>query len=181
MHRKKLSKPADPSVITNDMCDQVEKLCQLGMSDAELADFFSVSEKTIGDWYLDHAGFRAAVIEGRAMQTARVADAMYQRALGFSYTEEKSHVIDGEIQTVSLRKQALPDVGAQARILAAHRPDTWGNKQVNTLQGPNGESLQAAPTLRVEDMDAEMLSLLKQMLTLEEAKREDREKVIPAE
>jgi hypothetical protein len=145
--------------------EQVESLCRLGLTDAELADFFNTDAKTIDDWYLDDPDFRIAVIEGRTLQTARVADAMYQRAMGFSYTEEKSHVIDGDIVKVPLQKQALPDVTAQKTILAARKPDVWGAKETRTLQGPNGESINSGvPTVRVEDLSQDELELFKRML-----------------
>ena len=39
-------------------CEQVTKLCKLGATDKDLADFYSVNEKTIINWKKDPAFLR---------------------------------------------------------------------------------------------------------------------------
>ena len=141
----------------------------------ELADYFGVKVQALRGWYLDNPEFRAAIDEGRLLTTATVAGKLYERATGYDYTEEKSHVIDGRIEVVALRKHAPPDVSAQAKILAARRPEVWGNKVEQTVTGP-GAAGAGIPTLDVKDMSPEMLQLMKRML---EAQIRDKEEQDP--
>ncbi|MCV5597561.1 hypothetical protein OFN66_28085, partial [Escherichia coli] len=41
--------------------EQARKLCLLGYTDAELADFFEVSESTINKWKLDYPKFSESI------------------------------------------------------------------------------------------------------------------------
>lgn len=160
--KRALRKP-DLMRVTPQMCEQAEKLCKLGLSDAELGEFFNVPEKTVARWYLDSLQFRQCVDEGRLFQNARVADAMYQRALGYDYEEEKVHIIEGAVHRVKVARHAPPDVAAQARILESRRPQDWGRKEVRELTGPAGKPL-VAPTVRPEDLSKEELELFRLML-----------------
>ncbi len=44
---------------------QAVKLCRLGATEKELADFFGVDVASLGRWKLRHPKFRAALREGR--------------------------------------------------------------------------------------------------------------------
>jgi len=58
-------KPAGrPSRYRDEFPDQARKLCRLGATDKELADFFGVDMATVGRWKLQHTGFREALKEG---------------------------------------------------------------------------------------------------------------------
>lgn len=160
--RAKLRTPENQQV-TKVMCEQAEKLCKLGLTDAELADFFGVTPKTIQRWYLDVLMFRQSVDEGRLFQTARVADKLYHRAMGYDYLEEKTHVIDGVVHRVTVQKHAVPDVTAQMKILESRRPQDWGKREVRELVGAGGRALEV-PAVRPEDLSREELELFRLML-----------------
>ena len=48
---------ARPTKYQEAYAEQARKLCLLGYTDAELADFFEVSESTINKWKLDYPEF----------------------------------------------------------------------------------------------------------------------------
>ena len=74
---------ARPTKYQEAYAEQARKLCLLGYTDAELADFFEVSESTINKWKLDYPKFSETIKKGKAVADAEVSDRLYQRAMGF--------------------------------------------------------------------------------------------------
>lgn len=56
---------ARPTKYQEAYAEQARKLCLLGYTDAELADFFEVSESTINKWKLDYPEFSESIKKGR--------------------------------------------------------------------------------------------------------------------
>lgn len=56
---------ARPSKYKAEFAIQAEKLCKLGATDEELADFFEVSTTTIDNWKLAHESFLGAIKRAR--------------------------------------------------------------------------------------------------------------------
>lgn len=78
-----------PSSFREEFVGQVVKLCRLGATEKEIADFFGVDVASIGRWKLRHPKFRATLKEGRQQADANVADRLYNRALGYSHKAVK--------------------------------------------------------------------------------------------
>ncbi|MES1763769.1 hypothetical protein ACKWMU_12765, partial [Escherichia coli] len=55
---------ARPTKYQEAYAEQARKLCLLGYTDAELADFFEVSESTINKWKLDYPEFSESIKKG---------------------------------------------------------------------------------------------------------------------
>jgi hypothetical protein len=62
--------------------DQTAKLCRLGATDVEIADFFGKDERTINRWKADHPESCQALNDGKLVSDMDVADRLHQRALG---------------------------------------------------------------------------------------------------
>lgn len=60
---------------------QAYKLCLLGYTDKELADFFGVCEATINNWKHDHPGFLESLKEGKAQSDVEVEQSLRDKAL----------------------------------------------------------------------------------------------------
>ena len=69
--------------------EQARKLCLLGATDAQLADFFGVSETTINNWKLAHPEFLESLKAGKEKADALVAHALYHRAIGYKHDAVK--------------------------------------------------------------------------------------------
>lgn len=69
--------------------EQTLLLTRLGATDADLAKFFNVEERTIHNWKHEHPAFLEAIIEGKDVSDAKVAKSLYQRALGYSHEAVK--------------------------------------------------------------------------------------------
>ena len=54
-----------PAKFKTEYCAQAEKLCRLGATDADLADFFGVDESTINRWKDGQPGFCESLKAGK--------------------------------------------------------------------------------------------------------------------
>ena len=78
-----------PSSYRAEYVEQALKLCRLGATDRELADFFDVAESTLNLWKLEHAEFSESLKRGKAEADAEVADKLFRRATGYSHEAVK--------------------------------------------------------------------------------------------
>lgn len=62
--------------------EQAKNYCLLGATDANLADFFGVTQRTIINWRKNQPGFAEACEQGKARADALVARALYNNAVG---------------------------------------------------------------------------------------------------
>lgn len=109
--------------------EQAEKLCKLGATDKDLADFFEVTEQTINNWKNDFPSFFESIKKGKLLADANVAERLYQRAMGFEHDSEEIKVVDGDIERVPVRKIYPPDATAAIFWLKNRRPKDWRDKQ----------------------------------------------------
>jgi hypothetical protein len=108
--------------------EMARKLCLLGATDADLADFFHVSESTINLWKLKHESFSESIRNGKLMADANMAERLYLRGMGYSHPEEKLFCHDGEIIRAETIKHYPPDTKANLAWLYNRRPDKWRNR-----------------------------------------------------
>ncbi|WP_228412518.1 terminase [Chryseobacterium sp. G0240] len=109
--------------------DQVYKICLLGATDKDLADFFNVAESTINNWKKEYPEFLESIKRGKQIADANVADRLYQRALGFEHDSEEIKVIEGDIERVPVRKVYPPDPTSAIFWLKNRQPEKWRDKQ----------------------------------------------------
>lgn len=79
-----------PSEFDPEFCEQVEKLCLLGATDEQIADFFDKSVSTINKWKIDHPEFSEAIKRGKLPSNAEVATSLYKRANWHEYIEQQA-------------------------------------------------------------------------------------------
>lgn len=127
-----------PSKYAPEFAGQAKKLCAMGATDIELADFFGVSTSTIYAWRNAHEEFSEAVIAGKDAADDRVERAFYNRAVGYTFESEKVFQHQGEIIRAPTREHVAPDPGAALNWLKNRRPDRWRDKQVHEHAGADG-------------------------------------------
>lgn len=118
-----------PTDYKPDYDEQAQKLCKLGATDSDLADFFEVTEQTINNWKTAFPQFFESIKKGKLTADMEVADRLYQRALGFEHDSEEIKVADGEIIRVPIRKIYPPDSTAAIFWLKNRRSKEWREKQ----------------------------------------------------
>ena len=104
--------------------------CLLGATDKELAGYFEVCERTIDAWKKTHPEFLRSIIEGRDVADAKVANALYQRALG--------------------SKDVPSDTKAASLWLRNRQPRKWRDKKELEHQGQAG----GPPIVVISGIDA---------------------------
>lgn len=120
-----------PSKYQPDFADQARKLCLLGATDGELADFFEVCEATINNWKRDHPGFLESIRAGKVKADAEVADSLYRRATGETVELEKvMKKDDGSYEAVRYKSYIPSDPAAAYRWLQNRRSQNWTDKQL---------------------------------------------------
>ena len=106
---------------------QAERLCRLGATDRELADFFEVSEQTINAWKDAHPQFLESLKRGKRESDVNVADRLYMRAMGYSHEAVKIFMPSGADKPVyaAYTEHYAPDTTACIFWLKNRRPDLW--------------------------------------------------------
>jgi hypothetical protein len=119
-----------PTDYKAEYAEQAAKLCALGATDFELANFFGVNTATIYRWRNVHADFCEAVTCGKEKADERVARALYNRAVGYTFESEKIQVMrDGSIVRAPMLEHVAPDPAAAMNWLKNRQPDKWRDKQ----------------------------------------------------
>lgn len=117
-----------PSSYDPEFAEQARKLCRLGATDYELADFFDVDVRTIYRWKHSHEKFCQALIVGKDQCDDRVERALYQRAVGYSFNSEKIFSHQGTVTRAEIVEHVPPDPGAAKLWLTNRRPEAWREK-----------------------------------------------------
>lgn len=126
--------PGRDSKYRPEFADQARKLCLLGATDQELADFFEVSESTINNWKQQHLAFLESIKAGKIIADAEVADSLYRRATGEHVQVEKLvKKDDGSFEAIRFKQFIPGDPSAAYKWLLNRRRQDWTDKQTIDL------------------------------------------------
>lgn len=114
-----------PSKYKSAFAVQAKKLCGLGATDMDLADFFGVHVASIYRWRNEHEEFCESLRVGKEGPDNMVERALYQRALGYSHPDVDIRVVEGEIVETELVKHYPPDTKAALAWLYNRRGEKW--------------------------------------------------------
>lgn len=116
--------------------NQALKLCLLGATDKELAEFFSVSEQTLNKWKKDFPEFLESLKKGKSIADANVASKLYNRAIGYDYEEKhyetkqpKKDVPPELIEAKRIKKHVPADTTAAIFWLKNRQPEKWRDRK----------------------------------------------------
>lgn len=124
---------ARPTKYKADYAVQAGKLCKLGATDNQLADFFEVNESTINLWKIKHPVFSKSLKLGKEQPNENVVRSLYNRAMGYSHADNDIRVVNGEIVITPIIKHYPPDSTAIIFFLKNRIPEEWRDK-------PNAET-----------------------------------------
>lgn len=146
MTAKKTTQPkaGRPTKFRKEFIEQARKLCLIGATDDQVADFLGVDPRTIYRWKNENEEFCKALRVGKEEADARVVRSLYQRAVGYEHEDVKIFMPAGADAPVyaPFTAKVQPDTTAQIFWLKNRDPENWRDKVTNELTGPNGGPIQ---------------------------------------
>lgn len=117
---------------------QAYRLALLGCTDAEMAAILDVSESTFNLWKLTYKRFSESIAKGKSEADAKVAEALYKRACGYSHKAVKFATFEGQItDSQEYIEHYAPDTNAASLWLRNRQPKKWRDKP-EVENGNNG-------------------------------------------
>lgn len=128
-----------PTSFRDEYLEQTLKLCALGATDEEVADFFDVSIRTLNRWKVTRAGFAEALRRGKDPADDRIEASLYHRAQDREVEEEQAIKLkkiaygpDGKkileeerVEIVKVKKLLPADTTAMIFWLKNRRSQEW--------------------------------------------------------
>lgn len=106
--------------------DMAKQMALLGKKTKEIAEFFGVTSHVLKLWCREYPEFHACLRDGSDLADGRVAQALYQRAVGMEIEEEVVVKLPtGETAIETIKKQVLPDVSAATNWLKSRQSESW--------------------------------------------------------
>jgi hypothetical protein len=130
-----------PTSYRPEYVEQAEKLCHLGATDIEVADFFGIDVRTLYRWKIAHPKFCQALKAGKETADARVERSLYAKATGYTYEAVKIFQYEGSPVVVPYREHVPPDTTAAIFWLKNRRPTEWRDRVLNEHSGVDGAPL----------------------------------------
>jgi transposase-like protein len=105
------------------------ELALMGKTNPEIAKILGVNPDTLDQWRKQFPEFSDAIKGNKEQADAPVVKSLYQRAIGYKYTEKsvKNDPEKGTIVTTTI-KHVAPDVTAQIFWLKNRQPRDWRDK-----------------------------------------------------
>ena len=123
--------------------EQAYKLCLLGATDKELADFFKVEEKTINTWKIKIPEFLQSLKAGKEQADSVVASKLYHRAIGYEHEDTQFATFQGQItDSQTYTKHYAPDTTAAIFWLKNRQSAKWRDKTDHEITGQDGAPFQ---------------------------------------
>lgn len=110
--------------------EQARKLCELGATDEDLANFFNVSARTIYRWQIDRPEFCQALKAGKETADDRVERSLYHKAVGYTHDAVKIFMPSGATEPVyaEYKEHYPPDTTAGIFWLKNRKKAEWKDK-----------------------------------------------------
>lgn len=120
-----------PTSYRTEFATQAEKLCALGATDQEIADFFKVDARTIYRWKHEYPEFCQSLKVGKTVADERVERSLFQKAIGYEQDEVKIFMPANAEKPVyaPFRAKIAPDTVAAIFWLKNRRPEEWRDKK----------------------------------------------------
>ena len=129
------SKAGRPSKFTPEMARQALFLATKGCTDADLSEFFEVSERTLNTWKKTHPEFLQSLKEGKAIADSAVMRALFGRAIGYSHPDSHVSNFQGKVTVTPIVKRYPPETVACIFWLKNRDPQNWKDKHTVDVKG----------------------------------------------
>lgn len=123
-----------PSAFKAEYIEQAKKLCEMGATDVEMADFFGVAVSTFYLWKNKQPQFSEALKAGKSAADERVERSLYHKAIGYTFESEKVFQFQGQIIRAPVREHVPPDTTAMIFWLKNRRAEDWREKTEQVIR-----------------------------------------------
>lgn len=113
-----------------------------GLTDEQIAHNIGINVRTLYDWQKKYPPIYQSLKKGKEVVDIQVENALFKRALGYSYNEvTRERFVDKETGkeemkiTKSVKKEALPDTTAQIFWLKNRKPAEWRDRKETEISG----------------------------------------------
>jgi hypothetical protein len=155
-----VTKIGRPSSYKAAFAEQAKKLCLLGATDVDIADFLEVAVSTIYKWKHDYPEFSEALKSGKEAADERVERSLYHKAVGYTFESEKVFQFQGQIVRTPTREHVPPDTTAAIFWLKNRRADQWRDVQVKEIRSGS-----------LDELPTDTVAAIRQQLADERARR----------
>lgn len=131
-----------PTKFREEFIEQAQKLCKLGATDEEVAEFFKVEVRTIYRWKGENELFCQALKVGKEECDDRVEKSLYARAIGYKHEDVDIRVIEGQVVQTPIVKHYPPETVAGIFWLKNRRSQQWRDKIQQEHTGADGGPIQ---------------------------------------
>lgn len=120
-----------PTAYRDGYPEQAYKLAMLGLTDAQIAEFFEISKQTLYDWQAAHPEFLDSITRGKVPADAEVAISLYKRANGYSHEAVKIFLPPGATEPIYAKytEHYPPDTPAASLWLRNRQKALWRDTQ----------------------------------------------------
>ena len=110
------------------------KLCELGQTDAKIAQTLGISERTLAR-YKKEKGFCQAFKKGHDARDKHVVTSLYERATGYKHPDVDIKVVAGRIVQTKFIKHYPPDPASMIFWLKNRKSEDWRDRIENEHKG----------------------------------------------
>ena len=142
-----------PSKYKPEFAEQARKLCVLGATDLDIANFFEVDARTIYRWKAEFEEFRQSLKRGKDEADDLVEQRLFQRATGYTHDAVRIFMPKDADEPVYAPyvEHHPPDVTAAIFWLKNRRSDQWRDRHEHS--GPDGGPVQHAHAIEIVIVD----------------------------
>ena len=131
--------------------DLARNFCLMGATNADLAKFLNVGDRTIDYWLARKPSFREAVNEGKMAADATAASRLFSRVLGYDHKAVHFATVQGELVEREYIKHCPPDVTACIYWLKNRQPNHWRDKREVAIEGSEDLTPWSEVTVKVDE------------------------------
>jgi transposase-like protein len=147
-----------PTKYKEEYNEQAYKLCLLGYTDKELADFFNVCEDTINNWKSEHEQFFVSIREGKEIADGNVVESLYKRACGYSHKETKTASFEGKITDEKEYDKHYPPDTKACEVWLRNRQPTKFRDKIEIENKHSGEVKSTLDVTQLKDAVREVIN-----------------------
>ncbi len=126
-----------PTLYRPEFTVRAREHCRGGARLDQLAGLLGVAPRSIDNWIARIPEFAAAVREARAVADAKVARCLYERAVGYQHTVERTVWHLGRERSVTEKVHLPPDTRACIFWLRNRQPQYWSGRAA----APEGDTV----------------------------------------